>query len=256
MANWAVLPEGPSPKPPTPSDSRSRLVPMLVAEELLLCLTNPVTGRHLVSASELDIAVGGGLLLELALRERVDVAGPQDAVRRGSLVVRDPTPTGDPVLDLALSNVLGRVGRKPPGVVSALGKGQRHALYRRLAEAGILRAEDSTVLGIFHSRRWPAADRTHVQDLRGRLAVALQAGATTDTRLAALVSLLLALDAVHKVVFPPGVGLDKRALKARATRIAEGEWAGRAVKDAIAGVNAAVSAAAMATIIAGGSSGS
>jgi hypothetical protein len=58
-------------------------------------------------------------------------------------------------------------------------------------------------------------------------------------RAAALTSLLVAVDAVAKVV-PTD---DRRALVRRAEVVAEGEWAGAAVKKAVDAVNAALIAA-------------
>ena len=71
--------------------------------------------------------------------------------------------------------------------------------------------------------------------MRAGLATALRHGVTTDARTGALVSLLLALKAVHKAVAPESVGLSKRELNASAKRIAEGDWnwVGKAVRSAI-----------------------
>src|SRR5690606_6875936 len=205
---------------------------VLVAEDLLLCLTDDRTGGLVVSGSTVDVGLGGALLVELALRGRVAVAAAGERIRRGHLVVRDPTPTADPVLDDALAAVRAKEGRKPQHVVGGLGKGRR-------------------VLGLFPGRRWPAADVDRARGLRDRLAVALQRGATDDARVAALVSLLAALDALHRVVVPAQVGLTRRELQERAKQIAAGEWAGKAVRDAIAGMNAAVTAAITVTIATG-----
>lgn len=224
---------------------------VLVAEDLLLCLTDDRTGRLVVSGSTVDVGLGGALLVELALRGRVAVAAAGERIRRGHLVVRDPTPTADPVLDDALAAVRAKEGRKPQHVVGGLGKGRRAQLYERLAAAGAVRREERRVLGLFPGRRWPAADVDRARGLRDRLAVALQRGATDDARVAALVSLLAALDALHRVVVPAQVGLTRRELKERAKQIAAGEWAGKAVRDAIAGMNAAVTAAITVTIATG-----
>lgn len=224
---------------------------VLVAEDLLLCLTDDRTGRLVVSGSTVDVGLGGALLVELALRGRVAVAAAGERIRRGHLVVRDPTPTADPVLDDALAAVRAKEGRKPQHVVGGLGKGRRAQLYERLAAAGAVRREERRVLGLFPGRRWPAADVDRARGLRDRLAVALQHGATDDARVAALVSLLAALDALHRVVVPAQVGLTRRELKERAKQIAAGEWAGKAVRDAIAGMNAAVTAAITVTIATG-----
>jgi enolase len=68
-------------------------------------------------------------------------------------------------------------------------------------------------------------------------------GPEPTQRTAALASLLSAVDAVPKVV-PSD---DRRAVKRRAKEIAEGEWAGVAVRKAVEAVNAAVATAVVAT---------
>jgi hypothetical protein len=62
------------------------------------------------------------------------------------------------------------------------------------------------------------------------------------------------LNAVHKAVDPDSVGLSKREMKANAKRVAEGDWAAKAVRQAIDSMNAAVIAAT--AVVVGGSGGS
>ena len=206
---------------------------MLIAEDLLLLLTADDTGKLAADSTNTDMALGGALLAELALTERVDIAGPDERVREGRLVVRDASPTGDSVLDEALATVGHKEGKKPQNVVTALGKRTRLRLYERLADAGLLRAEEGRILGIVPTHRWPAEHADHEAAVRASLVTALRHGVTTDARTGALVSLLFALKAVHKAVDPDSVGLSKRELNARAERIAEGDWAAKAVRSAI-----------------------
>jgi hypothetical protein len=206
---------------------------MLVAEDLLLLLTADDTGRSRADSANMKMALGGALLAELALMQRVDLAGPDERVKERRLIVRDAGPTGDSMLDEALATVGRKEGKKPQNVVAALGKRTRVRLYERLAEAGLLRAEEGRILGIIPTRRWPAEDTGHEASVRAGLITALRDGVATDARTRALVSLLHALRAVHKVVAPDTVGLSKRELKAGAKRIAEGEWVGKAVRSAI-----------------------
>jgi hypothetical protein len=213
---------------------------MIVAEDLLLLLTDDDSGKLLASGTEVDVALGGALLVELTLLQRVDVAGPGEPVREGRLVVRDRGPTGDDLLDEALAVVAQKEGKKPQSVVERLGKRVRARLYDRLAANGQVRAEQGRVLGIFPTQRWRAVDATHETTVRAGLESALRAGATADARTGALVSLLLALKAVHKAVDPSRVGLSKKELNANAKRIAEGAWAAKAVKHAIDSMNAAI----------------
>ena len=216
---------------------------MLIAEDLLLLLTNDDTGKLAKSGTEVDVALGGALLVDLTLMGRVDVGGPSEPVREGRLVVRDPAPTGDAVLDEALATIGEKEGKKPKSVVARLGKGVRATLYGRLVEDGVVRAEKGRILGIFPTDRWPAENANHEMSVRAGIASALRDGRTSDARTGALTSLLLALRAVHKVMEPSSVGLSKQELKEGAKRIAEGDWAARAVRQAIDSTNAAIIAA-------------
>lgn len=228
---------------------------MLIAEDLLLLLTAEDSGKLAASSTHADVALGGALLVELALMERVDIAAPEERVREGRLVVKDAGPTGDSVLDEALAALAQKEGKKPQSVVAALGKGKRVRLYERLAAGGLLRPEDRRILGIFPSHRWPAEDAGHEEAVRAGLVAALRQGGTTDARTGALVSLLLALDVVDKVVGPESVGLSRRELNASAKRIAEQDWAATAVRSAIDSINAAIIAATSSAVVVGGGAG-
>lgn len=225
---------------------------MLLAEDLLLLLTDDDTGKLAASSTEVDVALGGALLVELTLTHHVDIAGRDERVREGRLVVRNPAPTGDGLLDEALTIVRQKEGKKPQSVVARLGKRARVRLYERLVDGGVLHAEDDRILGIFPRHRWPSHDIAHESAVRSGLVTALREGATTEARTGALISLLLALKAVHKAVDPGSVGLSKKELNANAKRIAEGDWAAKAVRKAIDSMNAAVIAAASSAVVGGG----
>ena len=209
---------------------------MLLAEDLLLLLTDDDTGR-LVAGSTADLALGGAQLVELAMLHRVDIDEKQ------RLVVLDASPTGDAVLDHALEVAQRRAGRKPASVVGELGKKVRERLYERLTAAGILRAEHGKVLGIFPTTRWPTVSADHEAAVRRGLAGALVHGLTPEPRDAALVALLHALRATHKVVDPKEHGLKRRELDRRAKEIAEGSWGSAAVRQAVDAMTAAVTVA-------------
>jgi hypothetical protein len=79
-------------------------------------------------------------------------------------------------------------------------------------------------------------------------------GSEPDPRTGALVALLHAVDRAHKTV--PHDGLSDRDVKKRARQVAEGQWAAKAVKDAItaavAGTTAAMTAVAAGAVVASG----
>jgi hypothetical protein len=152
--------------------------------------------------------------------------------------VRDATPTGEPVLDETLRRLVDRGPKKPASLLPHLTKGLREALLERLVDRGVLRAEEGRILGVFPRRQWPAADSTHEDAMRRGLHDVLVVGRAPSEHEALLVSLLYAVDQVQKVVGGPEV--DKRQVRDRAKSIAEGEFAGQAVRKAVEAVRAAV----------------
>jgi hypothetical protein len=226
---------------------------VLIAEDLLLLSYDDESGRPTFDGTRIEYSLAGALLLELSLLGKVAVAGPGEDVKRDRLVVRDSSPVGDDVLDHALAELADDEGKKPKNVLGQLRKGTRDRLLRRLADRGLLREESGKMLGIFPTTRWPADDASHEAAVRQRLHDVLVVGLEPDPRTAALVSLLLAVDGVHKVV-PSD---DRRAVKRRAKEISDGAWAADAVKKAVQEVQAAVTAAIVASstaAVAGGSS--
>ncbi len=221
---------------------------MLIAEDLLLLLTDDESGKVVVTGQQLDLALGGAHLLDLSLDERVTLDD------RKRLQVRDASPTGDPLLDRALEVVASKEGKKPQSAITPLSKKVRPALYERLVASGILRAEHGTVLGIFPTHRWPTNAADHEAGVRRDIAAALVQGTTPTPRTGALVALLVALQVTHKVVPPKGNGLTRRELTKRAKAIAQGEWASAAVRKAIDDMTAAVMVAVTASTAAAASS--
>ena len=225
---------------------------MLIAEDLLLLITDNASGKPVVGSTELENGLAGAVLLELALAGRVDVEEGRGPFRANRLLVVDPAPTGDQVLDAGLRSIAAKPGRKPESVLGGLRKGLRPRLYQRLATQGILRAQEGRVLGLFPTSRWPAADSRHEDALRRDLHAALVVGVQPSERTAAVISLLHAIRAVHKVV---GEREDRKRVKARAKEISDGAWAAAAVRKAVDAVNAATMAAITAVVAAGSSGG-
>jgi hypothetical protein len=208
---------------------------MLIAEDVLLLLVDDKTGRILVDTTRLDSVLAGAVLVELATLERVGFAAQGQGVRPSRMVVLSSLPPGDPILDTALATVTASRPAKPEQLIAKLRKRLRPTLLERLTAAGVLQRSTRTVMGIFPRTTWPAADPSHKRGLRARMQDVLVAGVTPDSRTATLVSLLAAAGAAHQVVDG-----DRKAVQARAKSIAEGDWAGAAVKRAIDAVNASI----------------
>src|SRR6202021_2246924 len=155
---------------------------MLLAENLLLLVTDDASGRLYVPTDQLDPALAGANLIQLTMMGRVDLSGEGagSAGKPGRLIVCDPSPAGDEVLDAALRIVLERTGRKPSAVVRPLGKDLRRTRYERLGPQALVQQ------------------------------------AAPEPASAALIALVHALKCEHKIVGP---GLSKRQLRARAEQI-------------------------------------
>jgi hypothetical protein len=229
---------------------------MLIAEEYLLLSLDNESGRPRIGKDRLEPALGGALVVELALRERIGVT-PHEAGwnKRGRVTITNLKPTDDPELDAALHKLAENEGKKVKDLLSAfaskknrISHGVRDRLLERLATAGMLARTEGTVLRFIPRTTWPAGDPAPEDEVRRRLQGALVGRETPAERTVALIALLQVTGLLAKVVTTE----DKKALRARAKALTEGDWAAKAVKDAIDEVAAASAAAIGATAGAGG----
>lgn len=221
---------------------------MLIAEDLLLLLLDDESGK-MNNAVYLDNAIGGALLVELALGGHA-VAVPREKMlgfTQESRIRTEGGPPSDPVLAEAYA-VIAEKERTAQDLVVRLGRKRKDVLLERLESSGILRREEGRALGLFPRTRWPAVDGAHERDLRTRLGDALLRGVDPDERTTALVALLAALDLAHTVLDRE----DKSAkeVKRRAEEIAEGDWAAQGVQDAVQAAQIAVTVALTASVAA------
>lgn len=214
----------------------------LIAEDLLLLLLDDDNGK-LTLTSYPQTVLGGALLVELAIARCVEVE-EKTSLWRSAKVRATGEPPADPVLRTAY-DVVAAKPRTAQDLVDRLGKGVKEQLATRLAGRGILERRDDRVLGIFPRTRWPAADSSHEREVRQRLEAVLVQGVEPDERTGALVALLSAIDKPHKVVDHRGVSAGQ--VRKRAKTVAEGDWAAKAVREAIAASTAAVTAAVAAS---------
>lgn len=226
----------------------------LIAEDLLLLLLDDQTGK-LVQTSYVDTALGGAVLVELALTGAVEVGAKKGVWSKAKVHPTGAATPEDAVLAHGLATV-DEKDRTAQDLVGRLGKSVKETLLERLRDGGILELEENKVLGLFPRKRWPAADSTHEDEVRRSVSDVLIRGVTPDQRTAALIGLLYAIDRAHKTV-----DRERRSageVKKRAKVIAEGDWATGAVKDAVAATQAAVMTAVMVatTSAAGGAAGS
>jgi len=137
------------------------------AEEVLLLALDDKTGRlHPLPERALEFALAGAVLAELVSAKRITT----DAVK---LTVKDASPTGDAVLDAALSFL----PRDEPTMTlqKALARLALKAdkfkplLYANLVQKGILQQQDKKFLWALRERRYPVIDDREEREARTRI---------------------------------------------------------------------------------------
>jgi hypothetical protein len=215
---------------------------LLIAEELLLVAYREDGTAH-GKGSELDIALGGALLVELALAGNVELTD-KDVIAAGQL----PVPT-EPELAAALTAIATKP-RRPKSWVQRLAKGARRRLLDDLVARGVLAEEEYRRLGVFAARRYPATDPAAREEIEGRLRAAVVDGELPDERTAALASMIAAAG-LERRVFPDD---DRKLVKRRLKEIADGDAVAEAVRRTIRAAHAATMAAVTAASTAAASS--
>lgn len=126
------------------------------AEEIMLLLLDDEDGSFARVPDRLvRYALGGGVLMELALEDRIDTD-------LDKLILVDSTPLQDSLLDPMLSEIA--AATEPHDTRYWLECAAEHAgdiregALRRLVQKGILAREDERFLWVFRSRRYPAID--------------------------------------------------------------------------------------------------
>jgi hypothetical protein len=208
-------------------------------EEFLL-IAYADDGTPLTDGTHLDNGLGGAVLLELALAGRVDIADKK-------VIVADRAPTGDPLLDAALTRIADELKpRKPGHWISKLAKDARPLVLGKLVADGVLTMQKDRVLGLFPRTKFPSAygvEPPVETEARQRMRAAVERSGEVDARTAALCALVAATDLDRKVF----ADLDPKRVKARLKEISEGAWAAQAVRKTIEEIQAAVMVAIVAS---------
>ncbi|MFJ4671243.1 GOLPH3/VPS74 family protein [Kitasatospora purpeofusca] len=213
-----------------------------LAEEIMLLSLDDDSGQA-KDRWAVGWIVAAGLLLELALAERIRVDG-------GRVEVADSSPTGDALLDARLESLAAWAGSTRSATVAAwLRKDQARsveATLQSLRGRGIVTEERHRVLGLFPVRRFPEADGTVERELRERLDRVVLEGAEPDLRTAGLIGLLHGAR-LYRLAFP---GEQGKRVEPRMAALAEGQWAADAVQETIRATQVAILAATTAATVA------
>jgi Golgi phosphoprotein 3 len=219
--------------------------------ELLLLALHDEKGT-LAFGQMIEYGLGGALLTELMLEERVKVVEENRwRLRQFVEMVRDSS-TGDAALDAAMEKITTKRRTSPVNTIGRLAsiRGLRNLVATDLARRGILQETQRQVLLLFRRRVYPTLDPQPERAVVARVRQAMDGG-KLDARTAALIGLANAtgsLSAIYKRA-------ELRALKPRIKAIQDSDLGSRAVRDAVSAAHAATMAAVAAAVAASSASG-
>lgn len=137
-----------------------------LVEEILLLGLDDESGEFLpVPEYSLELSLAGAVLMDLALRDRLD----SDMQR---MMVVNSAPTGDDILDPVLVELSGSEAELVPRQwLMRLARRQslRQEALDRLVERGVLRRDDKRILWVFGSRRYPVIDNREEREVKLRI---------------------------------------------------------------------------------------
>jgi hypothetical protein len=201
-----------------------------LAEDLYLLAINDFTGRLLIDTAHLDLGLGGGLLLDLAVRGHVGLVDSHVAVTGGP-------PTGEPLLDAALAAITGETRRHgPEHWVRHLARGAHRAVQNRLVDVGVLRRDDDKLLRVIPVHRAHESDHRLHRELLDHLNDSVVLGHPPSPETSSVASLVLAVR-LERHLFPRS---DRHEIRRRMLEIADGRWVAPAVSGAVTLVDVAL----------------
>ena len=208
------------------------------AEEIMLLLLHDENGKFTrVPEWSLKYALSGGVLMDLALADRIDTD-------LDSLILVDSSPTGDDLLDSTLADIAGARERRSADfwVERVAGRADeiRETANARLVERGIIEVEEGRFLWVFRSRRYPMVDGQAEREVKLRIMEVLFSDVIPDPRDVVIICLADACG-----IFPEL--LSKREVQMAQPRIdlvRKMDLIGRAVTAAIRNIEVALARAA------------
>ena len=209
---------------------------LFLYEEIMLLALKDEEGT-IACGSLYNYAVGGAVIAELLLAQRIAV---DSSKRRKLISVVNPEPLHDPLIDEWVMKMSSAKRRKTlQDWVSRIAntKELKHRIAIQLCQRGILKMDEETILLLFTRRIYPEINPQPEHEIIDRLHNTIFTD-TDDIDARTVVLLSLAKSAnILPIIF------GKREIKQRKQRITQvvnGDIAGKATKEAIDAMEAAV----------------
>ena len=206
------------------------------AEEIILLLLNDQDGSFANLPSwSLGYALAAGILMDLALENRIDT-DPD------SLVVLDPTPIGDSLLDPTLAEIAAAEKQSPRFWVQRTAdraEAIKDEALSRLVAKGILEHREGRFLWVFRTRRYPTVQGEAQREVKLRIMSVLFSDEIPHPRDVVIICLAYACRIFERL-------LSRQELANATPRIEQVrrlELIGREMSEAIRDIEASVAAA-------------
>ena len=207
-------------------------------EEILLLLLDDDDGTFVpIPNANLGCAIGGAVLMDLAFAYRIDT-DPK------ALVVNDPTPTGNPMLDGTLAKIAAQGSESDTRTwIRVLSVEDAPAIREQALESlvarGIVQVREERVMWAFRTRRYPTIDGNVEQEVKLRIGEVLFSEDIPDPRDVALIGLVDACDILDEI-FP---SKDMEQCRPRIDQLRQMDLIGRELANAISDIEHTVAMA-------------
>jgi len=213
---------------------------LTLADEIVVLMLRDDTGAiKPACAGTANIAIAGGILMELALLGRIDTD-------LRSLFIVDRKPVGDKLLDDALAQIAAEPQKRPSTWwIERLALHDRdlsRIVLDRLVEAGILLVEHRQFLWVFSKRAYPQNTGREEREAKTRLMAVIFDDAVPDPRDTLLLGLADSSGVLNEVLTPEG----RRKAQSRISQVVALEEISRSVAAVEASVRSTLAAAASA----------
>ena len=208
---------------------------MYLHEEVLLLALKDDSGKVDWKASFLEYIMAGALLAELLLEERIEVSSDSKKL----VTLTNSSHHENTVIDEALDMI--RKSRKDRGIQHWVTKllslkKLKEKTAKQLCRLGVLKEEESKILFIYTSKKYPELNPEPEQQLISRLREAITSENDVDIRTAALISLTYDTG----ILAIPFSKKELKASKKRLKDISSGEVIGEATEAAINAIQATI----------------
>ena len=207
-------------------------------EEILLLLLHDEDGRFIsVPSWSLDYAIAGGVLMELAMENRIDTD-------LENLILIDPTPVGDSLLDPTLAEIVAANENRDTRFWVEHTARRSHEIQeealKRLVNVGILEREDDRFLWVFKSRRYPLIDGAAEREVKLRIMGVLFSDEIPSPRDVMIICLADACDIFSRLLSRQ----ELNRASPRISQVARLDLIGQAMSQAIYDIQVSVAASA------------